>query len=208
MQYRFQNGDKVDAVIKAKEGMIPIDAKFPLENYQSMINADDDTTRSRFEAAFKGDLRKHISDTAKYILPREGTVDFAFMFIPAEGIFYDLLVNKIGGKSPIDYALKEKVFIVSPTTFAAYLQTVLYGYRAFRVEEKAEEIRRNVDSLRENLNRYEESFRRVGNSLSATVNNYNTAYRELRRVDKDIFDITDKRIGIEPIVVDRPQAAE
>ncbi|MBI1839122.1 MAG: DNA recombination protein RmuC, partial [Candidatus Colwellbacteria bacterium] len=132
-QYRFSDGDTVDAVILTKDGMIPVDAKFSLDNYNRIVNETDEARRAELEKDFKNDLKKRIDETAKYIRPKEGTLPFAFMFIPAEGIYYDLLVNEVGAvkvntRSLIDYAYTDKhVIIVSPTTFSAYLQSVLYG---------------------------------------------------------------------------------
>lgn len=140
LQYKFDSGEMVDAVIMTKEGMIPVDAKFSLDNYNRVINEDDEHRKKELQKDFKNDLKKRIDETAKYIKPKDGTLPFAFMFIPAEGIYYDLLVNEVGSvkvntRSLIDYAYRDKnVIIVSPTTFAAYLQSVLYGFRAFKIE--------------------------------------------------------------------------
>ena len=141
LQHQFKNGETVDAVILTKDGMIPVDAKFSLDNYNRIINETDETRKEELEKDFRNDLKKRIDETAKYVRPEEGTLPFAFMFIPAEGIYYDLLINEVGAvkvntRSLIDYASNEKrVIIVSPTTFSAYLQSVLYGFRAFKIEE-------------------------------------------------------------------------
>jgi len=208
MQYRFANGETVDAAIRTKEGIIPIDAKFPLDNYQRLIDESDEVRRAELERAFTHDLKMRIDETAKYVRPESGTLPFAFMFIPAEGIFYDLLVNEVGARNLIDYAHKKNVIIVSPTTFAAYLQSVLYGFKAFKVEETAKEIARNVENLAQHLKAYEDSFRRLGAALSTTVNHYNDASKELGKVDRDVLRITGKRAGLEPPSLDRPQPAE
>jgi DNA recombination protein RmuC len=208
IQYRFANGETVDAAIRTKEGIIPIDAKFPLDNYQRLIDESDEVRRAELERAFTHDLKLRIDETAKYVRPESGTLPFAFMFIPAEGIFYDLLVNEVGARNLIDYAYNKKnVIIVSPTTFAAYLQSVLYGFKAFKVEETAKEIAKNVESLSRHLKAYEDCFKRLGASLSTTVNHYNDASRELGKVDRDVLRITGKRAGLEPPTLDRPQAA-
>lgn len=174
----------------------------------------DDTRRAELEAAFKGDLKRRIDETAKYVQPDNGTLPFAFMFIPAEGIYYDLMINEVGAmkvntRSLIDYAYNEKkVIIVSPTTFAAYLQSVLYGFKAFKVEETAKEIARNVENLSRHLRAYEDYFRKLGASLSTSVNHYNAAYEELAKVDKDVLRITGESPGFKPSRVERPLAAE
>jgi DNA recombination protein RmuC len=214
LQYQFPGGETVDAVILAKEGLIPIDAKFPLDNYLRIADETDDARRAELETAFKGDLKRRIDETAKYVQPDKGTLPFAFMFIPAEGIYYDLMVNEVGAmkvntRSLIDYAYNEKkVIIVSPTTFAAYLQSVLYGFKAFKVEETAKEIARNVENLSRHLRAYEDYFRKLGASLSTAVNHYNAAYEELNKIDKDVLRITGESPGFQPARVERPQAAE
>lgn len=210
LQYQFKNGDTADAVIMTPEGLIPIDAKFSLDNYNRIVSETDDARRAEFEKDFRNDLKKRIDETAKYVRPEEGTLPFAFMFIPAEGIYYDLLVNEVGAvkvntRNLIDYAFNEKkVMIVSPTTFAAYLQSVLYGFRAFKIEKSAEAIIGRVEDLRKHLIAYEDYMKKLGNSLSTTVNHYSTAYKELKKVDKDVVKITGESAGIDPIAIEKP----
>jgi len=211
LQYKFEDGDIVDAIIQTKDGIIPVDAKFSLDNY-NRIHAEEDKDRKLvLEKDFKNDLKKRIDETAKYIKPKFGTMDFAFMFIPAEAIYYDLLVNEVGAikvntRSLIDYAFKErKVIIVSPTTFAAYLQTVLQGLRAFKIEESAKSIRKNVETLQKHIKSYDEFMNKLGTSMSTTVNHYNKAYKELNKIDKDVVRITDGEKTIEPLEVDKPK---
>jgi DNA recombination protein RmuC len=214
MQHRFQNNDAVDAVIVTKDGMIPVDAKFSLDNYNRVTMAIDDKQREELEKEFKNDLKKRIDETSKYIRPEEGTLPFAFMFIPAEGIYYDLLVNEVGAvkvntRNLIDYAYNDKkVIIVSPTTFAAYLQSVLYGFKAFKIEEGAKDIIKRVDELGKHLKAYEEYVAKLGNALSTTVNHYNSAYKELGKVDKDVTRITGATPGLEPNLLEKPQITE
>lgn len=212
LQYQFSDGETVDAAVFTKDGIIPIDAKFSLENYTRIINESDPTKKISYEKDFKNDLKKRIDETSKYIKPKEGTLDFAFMFIPAEGIYYDLLVNEVGAvsvntRSLIDYAFKEKkVVIVSPTTFAAYLQTVLQGLRAFQIEESAKSIRQNVMMLQKHLHAYESFMKKLGTNLGTTVNQYNAAYKELGKIDKDVVRITDGERLIEPELLEKPTA--
>lgn len=197
MEYRFEDGETVDAVIHVQdEKMIPVDAKFSLDNYRRLVDESDDEKRSKIEAEFKKDLKKRIDETAKYIRPNEGTLPFAFMFIPAEGIYYDLLVNEVGSvkantRNLIDYAYHDKkVVIVSPTTFSAYLQSVLYGFKAFQIEKSAVEIQKNVQKLGRHLKAYNEVFHKIGNTLGTTVNHYNNAAGEFKKIDKDVTKIT------------------
>jgi len=211
LQHQFSDNDVVDAVIITKEGLIPVDAKFSLTNYTRILEENDKTRKEALEKDFKDDLKKRINETAKYIKPKEGTMDFAFMFIPAEAIYYDLLVNEVGAvkvntRSLIDYAFsKKKVIIVSPTTFAAYLQTVLQGLRAFKIEESAKSIRQNVEKLGNHIKSYEEFMKKLGTSMSTTVSHYNSAYKELGKIDKDVVRITDGKKNIEPMTLDKPK---
>src|SRR3989339_2025573 len=211
LQYSFKDGDTVDAVIFTKDGIIPVDAKFSLENYQKINEEKDDNARVLLEKEFRNGLKKRIDETSKYIKPKEGTLDFAFMFIPSEAIYYDLLVNEVGAvkvntRNLIDYAFNEKkVVIVSPTTFAAYLQTVLQGLRAMKIEDGAKEIRKNVEQLGKHLNAYEDFMKKLGISMTTTVNHYNTAYKELGKIDKDVVRITDGEKHIEPELLDKPR---
>jgi DNA recombination protein RmuC len=211
LQYQFEDGDTVDAVIQTKDGLIPVDAKFSLDNYNRILAEDNPDKKAELEKDFKNDLKKRIDETAKYIKPKYGTMDFAFMFIPAEAIYYDLLVNEIGAvkvntRSLIDYAFKDrKVIIVSPTTFAAYLQTVLQGLRAFKIEESAKSIRKNVEVLQKHILAYEEYMKKLGISMSATVNHYDRAYKELGKIDKDVVKIAGGEKMIEPMLIDGPK---
>lgn len=203
LEYRFSDDSRVDAVIHTPEGVIPIDSKFSLESYTELSAEDDDKKRVSLEKKFKDDLKKRIDETAKYIKPNEGTLPFAFMYIPAEGIYYDLLARKVGeqtanSRNMIDYAINDKkVIIVSPTTFYAYLQSVLYGFRAFKIEKNAESIKKNVTKLSRHFNRYNEFFVKLGSSLKTTMKHYDSAEGELGKIDKDVERITGESIGIE-----------
>jgi DNA recombination protein RmuC len=214
MQYRFENGEVVDAVIHTKEGAIPIDAKYSLDNYQRLMNATDEEDVLYYQNEFKKDIQKRIDETAKYIRPDEGTLPIAFMFIPAEGIYYDLLINQVSKgavntQNLIEYAYnKRKVIIVSPTTFYAYLQTVLHGFRAFKIEESAKHIQKRVEDLGKHLEAYEEYMKKLGVTLGTSVNHYNTAYKELKKVDKDILRITGTEAGVDPTLLEKPTFEE
>ena len=210
IQYKFADGEIVDAVVFTKEGIIPVDSKFSLENYNKIVEEKDETKKEEYEKIFKMDLKRRIDETSKYIRPKEGTTDFAFMFIPAEGIYYDLLVNQVGAikvntRDLIEYAFRErKVIIVSPTTFYAYLQTILQGLRALKIEESTKEIRKRVEDLGKHLSAYEEYFRKIGVNLSATVGSYNFAYKELGKIDKDVLKISGESVGVEIKEIEKP----
>jgi DNA recombination protein RmuC len=207
MQYEFPGGETVDAVVVTKEGVIPIDAKFSLDNYNRVTSESDEVRRAELEKQFKNDLKLRIDETAKYVRPKDGTLPFAFMYIPAEGIYYDLLINEVGSvkvntRNLIDYAYNEKkVIIVSPTTFAAYLQSVLYGFKAFKIEETAKDIAKNVEALSRHLKAYEDYYRKVGTALSTTVNHYNAGAKELGKIDKDVLRITGESVVMEVVEV-------
>ena len=210
MQYAFANGEIVDAVVFVKDKIIPIDSKFSLENYNRLTEAKDSSEKDRLEKLFVNDLKLRITETAKYIRPAENTMDFAFMFIPHEAIYYDLLINKIGAVTEDTENLiqraagKYKVIIVSPTSFLAYLQTVLQGLKAMQIEETAKDIIKRVGELGEHLKKYEIYHGKLGNSLETVVNHFNASGKEFKKVDKDITRITGASQSFEVPVIDRP----
>ncbi|MDP1625088.1 MAG: DNA recombination protein RmuC [bacterium] len=220
MQYHLGKGDDgedliVDAIVRVKEKIIPIDSKFSIENYNRLVETRDEAEKERLEKLFVNDLKMRIQETSKYIRPNEGTMDFAFMFIPHEAIYYDLLVNKIGAITEDTDNLiqraanKYKVIIVSPTSFLAYLQTVLQGLKAMQIEETAKDIVKRVDELGKHLKRYEEYHVKLGSNLATVVNQYNFSTKELKKVDKDVLRITGTAAGIEEIPsLEKPEQDE
>jgi len=212
LQYRFKNGDIVDAAIFLDKGrVLPIDSKFSLENYNRLVEETDKSKRETLGKQIKIDLKNRIDETSKYIRPNEGTMEFAFMFIPSEAVYYDLLINKVGtagvsARDLIEYAFQEKhVIIVSPTSFMAYLQTVLQGLRSLQIEEQAKDIQVRVGQLGRHIAAYDTYMQKLGSSLSTTVNHFNTAHKELKKIDKDVVKIAETSPAIEPLIVDRPQ---
>jgi DNA recombination protein RmuC len=215
MQYPFPDGTIVDAAVFVKDKIIPIDSKFSLENYNRLVEEKNEVERERLEKLFISDLKNRIVETSKYIQPERGTMDFAFMFIPHEAIYYDLIISKIGAlqdettENLIQRAAsKYRVIIVSPTSFLAYLQTVLQGLKALQIEESAKEIRQRVEELGKHLSAYEQYYAKLGNSLGTTVNHYNAAYKELKKVDKDVLRVTGAAVGITPELVEAPAREE
>lgn len=213
MQYPFPDGTIVDAAVFVKDKIIPIDSKFSLENYNRLAEEKNEAEKDRLEKTFVNDLKLRIQETAKYIQPSAGTLDFAFMFIPHEAIYYDLLINKIGALQEEDTenliqraAGKYHVIIVSPTSFMAYLQTVMQGLRALQIEETAKDIIKRVGDLGRHITTYDEYFKKLGNNLNTTVNSYNTAYKELNKIDKDVIKITGGEKQIEPLIIDRAKS--
>lgn len=214
MQYTFKDGKIVDCVVFVKDKIIPVDSKFSLENYNRMIEASDLTEKSRLEKLFVNDLKLRITETAQYIRPEEGTMDFAFMFIPHEAIYYDLLINKIGAVTEDTENLiqraagKNKVIIVSPTSFLAYLQTVLQGLKALQIEETTKDIIKRVGEIGTHLKKYEDYHARLGTSLSTVVNHYNSSSKEFKKIDKDVMRISGSSIDFETVLIDKPDSEE
>jgi DNA recombination protein RmuC len=211
MQYKFEDGETVDAALFLDKGKIlPVDSKFSLENYNRLIEEGDKKTKEEIVKKFKVDLKTRIDETSKYIRPSENTMDFAFMFIPSESLYYDLLINKVGttatnSRDLIEYAFAEKqVIIVSPTSFMAYLQTVMQGLRSLQIEEQAKDIQKRVGELGRHIGAYETLMQKLGGSLGTTVNHYNNAHKELKKIDKDVVKIADSSPSVEPLLVDRP----
>ncbi len=221
MQYKLgkdeENNDLIpDAVVFVKEKIIPVDSKFSLENYNKIIEQKDPVEKEKLEKLFVNDLKNRITETAKYIQPGKGTMDFAFMFIPHEAIYYDLLINKIGAlkedtESLIQRAAsKYKVIIVSPTSFLAYLQTVLQGLKAMQIEESAKDIVKRVGELTVHLKKYAEKYDKLGKTLVTVVNQYTDGAKEFKKIDKDIVRITEgeEGLGFEPLAIDKPEMEE
>ncbi|MCC2630327.1 MAG: hypothetical protein K0S38_136 [Candidatus Paceibacter sp.] len=214
MQHPFSDGTIVDAAVFVKDKVIPVDSKFSLENYNRIIETTDPAEKERLEKIFVNDLKNRILETSKYIQPKENTMDFAFMFIPHEAIYYDLLINKIGAlKEETDSliqraASKYHVIIVSPTSFLAYLQTVLQGLKAMQIEESVKGIIKNVGELQKHLKTYEEYHGKMGNALGTVVNHYNNSGKEFKKIDKDILRITGESLDFENLAIEKPDAEE
>ncbi len=214
LQYKFKDGEIVDAVVFLDKGKIlPIDSKFSLENYNRMVAAKDKAERAAFAKKVRDDLKGRIDETSKYIRPHEKTMEFAFMFIPSESLYYDLLINKVGTtgteRDLIEYAYRDKkVIIVSPTSFMAYLQTILQGLRSLEIEKDTAEIQARVAKLGQHITAFDAYMNKLGSSLGTTVNHYNTAYKSLSLIDKDVVKITTGEASVDPVIVERPLLEE
>ncbi len=206
MQYAFPDGTIVDAAVFVKDKVIPVDSKFSLENYNRMTEEKDPARKRDLAKIFENDLKNRITETSKYIQPEHNTMDFAFMFIPHEAIYYDLLVGTVGAGEDAENliqraASKYRVIIVSPTSFLAYLQTVLQGLKAMQIEESAKEIRKRVDELGKHLLKYEEYHNKIGTTLQTVANHYSGASKELKKIDKDVMRITGEAPGLDPMLL-------
>lgn len=185
-QYGFRAGHKVDAVIRLGNGLVPVDAKFPLENFRRLLDAQTDDERSRVRRAFVTDVKRHIDSVAtKYILPDEGTFDFALMYIPAENVYYEIVVkdDATGDADISAYALARKVIPVSPGSFYAYLQAIVLGLRGLRIEERSQEILQQLSRLRGDFDRFRDDFRLVGKHLNNALGSFSGADRRLERLE-------------------------
>ena len=207
MQYPFPDVTIVDAVIFVKDRIVPIDSKFSLENYNRLAGEKDPGEKTRLEKLFENDLKLRIIETSKYIRPQDKTMDFAFMFIPHEAIYYDLVSGTVGASEEnlIQRAAgKYKVIAVSPTSLFAYLQTVLEGLKGMQIEESIKEVMKNVVGLQKHLISYQEYHDKIGNALGTVVNHYNSSHKEFRKIDKDILKITGSSMDIETLTLDKP----
>lgn len=211
MQYEFPDKTIVDAAVFVKDKIIPIDSKFSLENYNKMVEEKDEAEKKRLGKVFEDDLKNRILETAKYVQPEKGTTDFAFMFIPHEAIYYDLIIGKVGGgeENLIQRAAgKYKVIITSPTSFLAYLQTVLQGLKALQIEESAKEIIKKVEDLGKHLKSYDKYHNKLGNALGTVINHYNSSNKELKQIDKDVLRITGASPEISLLEIEKPKTED
>lgn len=208
MQHDLGNDEKTnqklipDAVIFIKEMKIPIDAKFSLDNYNRISQEPDAQRRDQLEKEFKSDVKLRIDETSKYIQPQKGTTNFAFMFVPAEGVYHNLISQNVGrvnvnARNLIEYAFEKGVMIVSPTSFFAYLQTVILGLKALQIEDSVKNIQKQAENLMRHMNAYEDHHNRVGKHLETTVRAFTASSKELKKIDKDIYRITEGTAGKE-----------
>lgn len=212
LQYKLDTGLVVDAVVLLDDKVLPIDSKFSLENYNRLIEAEG-AEREQLERAFKEDLKKRIDETSKYIKPGKGTLDQALMFIPSEAIYYDLLANKVGvgnvsGRNLMQYAVEKKVTIVGPSTLSAMLQVILQGLRSMEIHKDTEKIRKNIEQLGKHLMAHNGYMQKLGNSLGTTVGHFNTTYKELGKIDKDVVKIAGGENKVEALELERPSLGE
>ena len=215
MQYKFNNGITVDAIVKVGSFIIPIDAKFSLDNYNKMIESQEKTEIEILEKKFKDDIKRRIDETAKYILPNEKTTDYAYMFIPADGLYQDLLNSRVGSlqinsKDLVSYAYTKKVMIVSPMSLFPMLQITVKALHNLKVEKSIEDILRNIDKLSNHLNSYKNAHESLGKTIKTAVNHYNKSSSEFKKIDKDILKIStgNNQIDYNPVILEKPNIDE
>jgi DNA recombination protein RmuC len=181
LQYGFAGGERVDAAIKV-DRVVPIDSKFPLDNFERMLSADNDIERQQFEKLFARDVKSHVDAIAgKYIRPDEGTYDFAFMYLPSEAIYYELACGRTGAL--LAYAHDKRVLPVSPTTLTAYLQVVVLGLKGLQIEQHAQEVMAYCAQLQKDFGRFKEDFELVGTHLGRAQNKFGEAEKRLGRFE-------------------------
>ena len=202
MQYSFKDGGIVDAIVKVNDNIIPIDAKFSLDNYNKMIESSDENEINILEKKFKEDIKSRIDETAKYIRPQEKTLDYAFMFIPADGLYQDLLNSRVGSlkirsKELVSYAYQKKVMIVSPMSLFPMLQITMKALNNLKFEKSIELVIKNVQNLSDHLITYQTYHNKLGNTLNTVVNHYNRTSDEFKKIDKDVMKISEGKFNID-----------
>ncbi|MEE2700121.1 MAG: DNA recombination protein RmuC [Bacteroidota bacterium] len=215
MQYNFSSGEAVDAIVRVGDYIIPIDAKFSLDNYNKMIESSDKAEIEELEKKFKRDVAQRIDETSKYIRPNEKTTDYAYMFIPADGLYQDLLNSRVGSlkinsKDLVSHAYEKKVMIVSPMSLFPMLQITVKALHNLKVEKSIEDILKNINKLSNHLNAYKDSHDRLGKTISTVVNHYNKSSNEFKKIDKDVIKISDGKNSIDysPEVLESPKINE
>ena len=215
MQYSFKNGEMVDAIIKVNDNIIPIDAKFSLDNYNRMIESSDENEIKVLEKKFKEDIKSRIDETSKYIKPQEKTLDYAFMFIPADGLYQDLLNSRVGSlkinsNELVSYAYLKKVMIVSPMSLFPMLQITMKALNNLKFEKEIDTVIKNVRNLSNHLASYQLYHDKLGNTLKTVVNHYNKTSDEFGKIDKDISRISNGKIklNLDNETIDKPNLKE
>ena len=215
MQFHFKNGETVDAIVKVGNLIIPIDAKFSLDNYNKMIESENKQEIELLEKTFKDDIKKRIDETSKYIRTTEKTTDYAYMFIPADGLYQDLLNSRVGSlrinsKDLVSYAYTKKVMIVSPMSLFPMLQITVKALNNMKIERSIDEIKKNIEKLSNHLNSYKEVHNSLGKTIGTVVNHFNKSSKEFNKIDKDITKLSGGKstLAFEENAIEKPQLNE
>lgn len=198
LQHRFKSGEAVDAAIQIGQKLVPVDAKFPYENFKRVVEAGTDSERVAARKQFLRDVKKHVDAIAgKYILPDEGTYDFALMYVPAENVYYETIIKEGDGEEHqlFGYALQKRVIPVSPNSFYAYLQTILLGLRGMKVEERAQEILGALTRLRDDFDKLQENFRVLGKHLTNAAGSYTETEKTLTKFDAKLGQVEQPKLS-------------
>jgi DNA recombination protein RmuC len=198
LQHRFKSGEAVDAAIKIGQKLVPVDAKFPYENFKRVVEAGTESERVTARKQFLRDVKKHVDAIAtKYILPDEGTYDFALMYVPAENVYYETIIKEDAGEERqlFSYALEKRVIPVSPNSFYAYLQTILLGLRGMKVEERAQEILGTLQRLRGDFERLQENFRVLGKHLTNASGAYADTEKTFTKLDAKLSQVEQRPLS-------------
>jgi DNA recombination protein RmuC len=206
LQYGFDGGERVDAVIKV-DRLVPIDSKFPLDNFERMVAADNDIERQQFEKLFARDVKTHIDAiSTKYIRPDEGTYDFAFMYLPSEAIYYELACGKTGAL--LEYAHGKRVLPVSPTTLTAYLQVVVLGLKGLQIEQHAQEVMAYCAQLQKEFGKFKEDFELVGTHLDRAQKKFFESEKHLGKFESKLEQAADAPAELATAAQELPRAAD
>ncbi len=215
MQFHFKNGEAVDAIVKVGNLIIPIDAKFSLDNYNKMIESENKQEIELLEKTFKDDIKKRIDETSKYIRTSEKTTDYAYMFIPADGLYQDLLNSRVGSlrinsKDLVSYAYTKKVMIVSPMSLFPMLQITVKALNNMKIERSIDEIKKNIEKLSNHLNSYKEVHNSLGKTIGTVVNHFNKSSKEFNKIDKDITKLSAGRstLAFKENTIEKPKLNE
>jgi DNA recombination protein RmuC len=197
IKYSFKNGTQVDAVIKLGDGIVPVDSKFPLESFQRLISADNEENKKQFKRDFISSVKKRIDEIAsKYINPAEKTFDFAMMYIPAENVFYETIINdSLTNKDYelLNYAMAKHVIPVSPNSFYAYLMALVYGLKGFRIEQEAKTILGELSGVQDKFGKFYAEYNLVGKHLSNALGKFNDSEKNAEKLNDQINRITGQR---------------
>lgn len=202
IQYSFKDNTKVDAVIKLGDGIVPVDSKFPLESFQRLIAAEDDTEKKKFKKEFTNSVKMRIDEIAdKYIKPAEGTFEFGMMYIPAENVFYEIIItDSLSDKQYeiLNYAISKHVIPVSPNTFYAYLMAIVYGLKGFKIEQEAKTIIKQLSAVQTSFGNFYDDFKTLGSHLNRAESKFNELDKSADKLNDKVNQITGAQFELGP----------